>query len=154
MKKLLTFVLSGVLVASLALPTFADVFTHPVDIYSEVSGLTVSEAWELRQESNKTFGELAEENDIYEAFQELMQSFNKDRVNTLLEEEKITQEEAAEWLEQIEACDGEPGQHKGLHLSGFGGPQNGNGQGLGYGRTNGRGQGRGPGNGFRNGNVD
>ena len=154
MKKLLGIVLSGVLVASLALPTFADTFTRPVDIYSEVSGLTVSDAWELRQESNKTFGELAEENGFYESFQELMQSFNKDRVNKLLEEEKITEEEATEWLDQIEACDGDPGQHKGLHLNGFGGPQSGNAQGQGYGRTNGRGQGRGPGSGFRNGNVD
>lgn len=150
MKKLLGVLLLGLLVTSLAFPAFADTFTRPVDIYSEVSGLTVNEAWELRNDSDKTFGELAEENGIYEEFQVLIQAFNKERVSTLLEDGKITEDQADAWLEQIDNCDGTPGQHQGLHQRGLGGMQNGNGQGAGYGRQNGSGQGRGPGFGNRN----
>lgn len=146
-----TMAVTGLLVF-MAVPSFAASADRPVEIYAELTGQTVVEAWEEMREAEMTFGELAEENGVGDEFQSLIKDAHKARLDELVEEGRLTQEEADEILENIETCDGTPGSHAGTHGLYYGGGfgnRDGSGQGFGHGRGHGHGNGGGFGNGNR-----
>ncbi|GKT33774.1 hypothetical protein ADUPG1_002633, partial [Aduncisulcus paluster] len=123
MRKLMKVLLMGLVVTSMAVPAFAAELTNPAEVYSSLSGQTEVEAWQEMRDSGKTFGQLAEENGYGDAFQEAIKKVHEDRVNDLVEEGKITSEEAQEILNDIADCDGTPGEHAGTHGLFYGGGQ-------------------------------
>lgn len=144
MRKFTKVFIIGLAVTVMAIPSFAASLSNPAEIYGELSGKTSLEAWEEMRESEMTFGELAEENGFGEAFREAVQEAHKERVSELLEEGKITNEQAEIILADIEDCDGIPGTHAGTHGLYYGrgfGVNAENGLHSGYGRGQGRGQG-------------
>lgn len=124
MKKFKSIMIMGLVAVTMAVPAFAGVIERPVEIFAELTGLTVEEAWDEIRDSGKTFGELAIEKGVEEQFQLKMQENNTARINELLEEGLITGEQADEVLANIDACTGDPGSHdgtlRGLHLGGQG----------------------------------
>ncbi len=134
----------GLTTVALTVPSFASAFGNPAEVYSELSGQTPVEAWEEKRDADKTFGQLAEENGFGDAFKEAIQSVHEERVSELLEEGKITVEQAESILLDLENCEGEPGTHAGTHNLFYGG---GYGQSGEYGLQNGEGKGHGRGQG-------
>jgi len=124
MKKITGIMIIGLVAATMAVPAFAGVTERPVDVFADLTGQTVEEAWNEMRDSGKRFGELAIEKGIEEQLQLKMQENNTARINELLEEGLITQEQADAALADIEACTGDPGSHDGtlrsLHLGGQG----------------------------------
>lgn len=147
MKKIITIALVSVLLISLGGIAFASTFDSPAKIYADLTEKTVEEVYEERS-TDKTFGQLAQENDIFEEFQaanlEIRKAILQERVN----EGTITQEQADAMLKAMEeGCTLEPGsrrlgQEYGLGFGGRGADQ---GQGLGRGMRQGNGQGMGQG---------
>lgn len=132
----------------------------PAEIYSEVAGVTEEEAYDLRQEG-QTFGEIAQENGVYEEFTDKMLEEKIAIIEDKVEQGSLTREEAdnliAKFQENIGNCDpSDPprlGQEVGLNCSngnrrgrgnGYGacnGARLRNGNGKGYGRNGGKGSG-------------
>lgn len=146
MKKRNVLLLSGLLTLALAVPVFADDISRPIDIFSDLSGVSVEEAWSLRHDSDLTFGELAKEKGVYDDFKSKMQALNEERIEGLLEDEKITEDQAEAMLDQMENCDGVPGTGVGINMKQYGGSGNGLRQGNGQGQGRGLGFGSGSGN--------
>lgn len=152
MKKLLSSLVVTGLVLSVGMVAFADSLQTPAEIYGNLTGKTVEEAYELRG-SDKTFGQLAEDAGVYDKFKASLLENKKQILADKVEKEEITQEKADELLKLMETdCDGTGTQRLGQKYGvGFGngagnGKGAGNGQGKGLGR--GRGAGKGNGNGF------
>ncbi|GKX29568.1 hypothetical protein SH1V18_20480 [Vallitalea longa] len=134
----------------------------PAEIYSEVTGVTEEEAYDLRQDG-QTFGELAEENGVYEEFTDKMLEEKITIIEDKVDQELLTREEADELIAKLKDnvgnCDpSNPprlGQEVGLNCGNGNGKGNGacngarlrngngNGNGNGYGRNGGRGYGLG-----------
>lgn len=141
MKKRIGMVL--VLALALSLPAFAGTVDSAVVIFSDLSGMTVQEAWTLRHDTDRTFGELAVEQGFGDAFSDRIQEVNKERIADFVEQGRLTQEQADEILKNMEECDGTPGDHirlRDLAGSGYGegdrngyGPKDGTGARLGNG---------------------
>ncbi|WP_432662476.1 hypothetical protein R9X47_18285 [Wukongibacter baidiensis] len=148
MKKVLTTLLVSSLVLSAGVVAFADSVSSPAEIYSNLSGKTVEQAYELRG-TNKSFGELAKENGFFDKFQAAILEAKKHILADKVENKEITQEKADELIKLMEEnCDGtgtqKLGQKNGIRF--------GMGAGNGQGRGQGKGLGRGPGNGMGRGN--
>jgi hypothetical protein len=154
MKKALTLLLVAGLVLSTGVVAFAASVSSPAEIYADLTGKTVEEAYELRG-TDKTFGQLATDADVFDKFQAALLEAKKEILADKVEKEEITQEKADELVKLMEDnCDGTGTQRLGQNAGiGFGrnfGGGAGNGQGRGLGKGRGAGQGRG--NGFgRNG---
>jgi len=147
----------------------------PAEVYSDISGKTIEEVYELRGDG--TFGELAEKNGLYEEFKERMLESKKEILDKMVDEGTLTREKADEYIAEMEAhVSSEDGKTLGLgrelgfafgrngdfekgqfaNGSGYGLKDDddrnherlgqGNGQGLGQGRGLGQGNGRGFGN--------
>lgn len=124
---------------------FADASWGPAAIYADLTKITEEEAYALKVEKDMTFGELAQEEGIYEEFKEAALSGKEAMLAQLVKDGKITEEKAEEILAAMEACDGESqGLLKGTGLFGL---RNGNGQVAGNGQGNGNGNGVKAGNG-------
>ena len=143
----------------------------PAEVYSDISGKTIEEVYELRGDG--TFGELAENNGLYEEFKERMLESKKEILDKMVDEGTLTRESADEYIAEMEthisSDDGRTlglGQKIGLAFGRNGDFENnglGNGNGyrlddddrnhdrLGLGQRNGAGQGNGVGNGLGNG---
>lgn len=140
-----------VLVLALSVPAFAGSVDSAVDIFSSLTGMTVEEAWELRHDTDQTFGELAIENGVGDEFSDQMQELNKARIEDLVDQGRLTREQADEVLRAMEDCDGTPGSHMRLRdvigsgngLGNGSGPRNGEGFRSGGGNPKGFGGGRG-----------
>ncbi|WP_113675358.1 hypothetical protein [Vallitalea guaymasensis] len=137
--KLITFGLLGSLLVGMA--AFA---ATPAQIYSELTGVTEEEAYELRQEG-KTFGELAKENEVYDEFVEKMVDDKTALIEEKVEQGQLTREEADEFIANLKEnagnCDPSNPQRLGQKIGLGRGMGNGggtcNGTGNGYGRGNG-----------------
>lgn len=141
MKRVLILTALSVLIISTMALSFADATFRPSEILANLLGKSTEDVYELRLESGKTFGQLAEENGVYSEFSEATLEAKKARLSELVEEGKLTQEEADQMLENFEACDGtQSGLGRGLFGKGSGG-QGCNGQGLGQGQGKGNGMG-------------
>lgn len=142
MKKIVSSLLVSGLLLSTGIVAFADSISSPAEIYANLTGKTVEEAYELRG-NDKSFGQLAEDEGVYEKFQAAILEAKKQILADKVEKEEITQEKADEILKLMEDCDGTGtnrlGQKNGI---GFG-QGAGNGQGKGQGRGQGLGRGRG-----------
>ncbi|GMQ60391.1 hypothetical protein AN1V17_47910 [Vallitalea sediminicola] len=145
--KLITFGLLGSLLVGMA--AFA---ATPAQIYSELTGVTEEEAYELRQEG-KTFGELAEENEVYDEFVEKMLDEKTALVEEKVEQGQLTREEADEFIASLKEnagnCDPSNPQRLGQKIGLNRGMGNGQGACNGNGLRNGTGNGYGRGNGGR-----
>lgn len=147
MKK--TFVILAVII--LAMGTMALSFAGsrfgPAEIYADLTGTTEEAAYALKLETGKTFGELAEEAGVYDAFREATHANKVAWINEKVASGELTEEEAAQLIENLENCTGEKtSMMKGL----FG--QNGTGKGCGgTGLGNAQGEGNGQRSGARNG---
>lgn len=143
MKKLSKIVVIGIL-ATMLLGVVAYA-ASPADIYSELAGVTAEEAIQQRQEG-KTYGELAQEADVYEEFIQKMQEEKIALIEQRVEEGLMTREDADAFIaalkENMGNCDPSNPQRLGrqYHL------RQGNGKGYGNGACGGnRGNGSGRG---------
>ncbi len=156
LKKLTKLIIGGVMVLSLGAVAFADSVMTPAQIYSDVTGKSVEEAYEDRQ-SGKTYGQLAQEEGKYEEFKEQLLENRKDLLEERVAEGTMTREQADSIIERMEECDGtNQGQNRlglgrlnGACGNGQCGTGNGQGQGFGQGRRAGNGFGQGQGQGLR-----
>lgn len=123
---------------------FADtVLKSPAQIYSNLTGKTIEEAYTLRSESDKTYGELAKDAGVYEQFQAQNLEQKKAVIEERVQEGTITRERADEMIARLDDCDGTMqriGQGSGMRFGQGSGGGFGNGNGLGGGQ--GRGFGR------------
>lgn len=139
----------------------ASAYQGPAEAVAGITGQTVESVIAEKQETNKTYGKIAEEAGKLDEFKSEAMEIKKDRINARVAEGKITQERADEVIKNIEEhqvnCDGTAperlGQKEGI---GFGMNANGdgqglangkNGEGLGQGQGHGQGQGQGQGQG-------
>lgn len=117
----------------------------PSEIYSELAGVTEEEAIQQRQEG-KTYGELAQEADVYEAFVEKMHEEKVALIEERVEEGLMTREDADAFItalkENIGNCDPSNPQRLGRQYNLRQGNGNGRGNGL-CGGNRGNGYGRG-----------
>lgn len=142
LKKLTKIIIGGVMVISLGAVAFADSVMTPAQVYSDVTGKTVEEAYEERQ-SGKTYGQLAQEEGKYDEFKEQLIENRKELLEERVEDGTLTREQADYMLQRMEECDGtNPGQN------GFGLGRGNGGCGYGNGQCGFGGQGRGAGKGF------
>lgn len=105
MKKLVSIILIGVLAIGFGAISFADAFTSPVEIYSELAGVTVAEAYELKG-TDKTFGDLAKEEGFWDEFVEATIAGKIAMVEARVADGTLEQEDADSIIEQLNDCDG------------------------------------------------
>ncbi|MCT4597908.1 MAG: hypothetical protein N4A50_08565 [Vallitalea sp.] len=124
-----------IITLGLAISLFIGMVTYaasPAQIYSELTGVSVEKAYELRNDG-KTYGELASEQGVLEEFKAKMIEEKIIIIEEKVQEGELTREEADEFIQRLkdnsENCD----------------PTNPNrlGQKIGLGRGSNRGQGRG-----------
>jgi len=130
------------LILSMGVVVLADSFDTPGEIFANLKGITLEEAYNLRG-SDKTFGGLSKDEEFYEEFLKANLESKKSLIEQKVNEGLITKEQARELLTLLESCDGtgqkQLGQKYGV---GFGKGLNGNGNGKGLGRGRGNGLGR------------
>ena len=151
MKKLITLSVVSVMVLSMAGLAFADSFKSPAQTYADLAKVSVEEAYELRG-TEKTFGQLASENDLLDDFRKANLESKKSILADMVTNGEMTQEQADEIIKAMEENDClTPGENRvGQKFgAGFGRALNGQGQGAGQGLRRGNGQGRGNGAGYR-----
>lgn len=154
MKKSIALLVTGLVVLSTGVVSFADSSTSPAEIYAQTAGITLEEAFDQRG-TDQTFGDLAKEKGIWDQFSQLFLSSKTESIQAKVDDGTMTSEDADRILTQLENCDG-TGTDK--LLSGYNmqfGKGNGTGnQGNGFGAKSGNGlrDGSGAGNGQRNGN--
>ena len=150
MKKSVVMLAVAVMMLGTMGVAFADASWGPAAIYAELTQITEEEAYALKVEKDMTFGELAQEEGVYDEFKAAALAGKEEMLDQLVKDGKITQEKADEVLEAMEACDGDSqGLLKGTGLFG---QRNGNGRGAGNGQGNGArvGNGEGFGGGAQN----
>ncbi len=106
MKKILSLALVGVIAVGAMGMSFAASPFGAAEIYSKYAKVSLEDAYEVRLEKEMTFGELAEEYGFFDAFHEEMYALKVERIEALVEEGTITQEEADEILLAMETCNG------------------------------------------------
>lgn len=135
MKKSVVMLAVAVMMLGTMGVAFADASWGPAAIYADLTKITEEEAYALKVEKDMTFGELAQEEGIYEEFKEAALSGKEAMLAQLVKDGKITEEKAEEILAAMAECDGESqGLLKGTGLFGL---RNGSGQGAGNGQGNG-----------------
>ncbi len=157
MKKMLSPLLIITILLVAATGVWASTTTKtPAEIFADLTGQTVEEAYEQRAEEGKSFGQLASEVDKLEEFTAEMLENKKGLIQKRVDEGLLTQEEADEFIaaieERIANCDGTGyGNRLGQGYGARFGNRSGCGFGSGGGRGNGfsRGAGRGFGRGLR-----
>lgn len=139
MKRLVTLSLVLAVVLSMGGLAFAASPKSPAQTYADIANVTVEEAYALRG-TNKTFGQLADENNLLDDFRKANIASRKEILANMVEDNQISQEQADEIISFMEENNcptlGEKrlGQKIGV---GFGRQANGNGQGLRRGNGNG-----------------
>lgn len=123
----------------------ASTYKTPAEAVAGLTGRTVESVMAERQESSKTYGEIAADAGKLEDFKKESIEIKKDHLKAQVEAGRITQEKADEMIKVIEEnqvnCDGmgfnKAGKNKGARF-GFGGLNQGQGK---AGKGAGRGQG-------------
>ncbi|MEA3422230.1 MAG: hypothetical protein U9Q80_00220 [Bacillota bacterium] len=105
MKKMISIILIGVLAIGFGALSFADAFGNPAETYSNLAGITVAEAYELKG-ADQTFGDLAKESGFWDDFVAATLAGKIAIVEARLADGTLTQEEADEIIAQINDCDG------------------------------------------------
>lgn len=106
MKKSVLLGVVGVLVVGMMAFSFADAAFGPAKIYADLTGVTEEAAYAQRQESGDSYGVLAKEAGVYEAFAEATLASKKVMIEEMVTEGKITRAEADAVLSALEDCDG------------------------------------------------
>ena len=106
MKKLVAILTLTVLIGAGAGFAYASSSVRPAEIYANLAGVTVDEAYDLKLESGKTFGELAQEAGVYEDFQAATLAAKTTMIEEMVTSGELTQEEADEILAALATCDG------------------------------------------------
>ncbi|WP_066494813.1 DUF2680 domain-containing protein [Abyssisolibacter fermentans] len=151
MKKLLTPILIIAVLVIGATTVLATSFSTPAEIVGNLTGKTSEEVYEQHIDENKTFGQIAAEEDKLDEFKDQMLENKKAIIEKRVEDGALTQEQADQITkkleEQIANCDGNgtPSRIGCEYGVGFGRGLNGNGQGQGKGNGIGRGNGKGAG---------
>lgn len=105
MKKMISIILIGVLAIGFGALSFADAFSNPAETYSNLAGITVAEAYELKG-ADQTFGDLAKESGFWDDFVAATLAGKIAIVEAKFADGTLTQEEADEIIAQINDCDG------------------------------------------------
>lgn len=105
MKKMLAIIIIGVLAIGFGAMSFADTLQSPAEVYADLTGVTVAQAYTLKG-TDKTFGELAEENGVLELFMEATMAGKILIVEGLVGDGTLAQEDADAILNQLAECDG------------------------------------------------
>lgn len=116
MKKLLVISLIGILTIGLGAMSFADAFSSPAEVYADLAGVSVAEAYELKG-TDKTFGELAEEKGFLEDFEAATRAGKIAIIEGRVADGTLSQEDADEIIGQINDCDGTLGSRLGQFFS-------------------------------------
>lgn len=106
MKKLLLMLTVGILVIGTMAMSFADAAFGPAAIYASLTNVTEQEAYDLKVSSGKTFGELAKDANVYDAFVAASLTAKTEYINGLVASGDLTQAEADAILTAFENCDG------------------------------------------------
>ena len=144
-KKVMIIGLAVVVLAATSLTAFAFTgISTPAEIVSNLTGKSVDVVTAEKFESDKTYGQIAYDEGLWEEFNEEMLSSKKAFLDEKVTDGSLTQEEAddiyANILERQEYCNGNgTGGNGGMMGFGFGGRGQGLGNGLGQGRGCGRG---------------
>lgn len=126
MKSIFIILTVVILAMGTMVTSFAGSRLNPAEIYADLTRTTEEAAYALKLETGKTFGELAKEAGVYEAFQEAAHAKKVAWINEKVASGELTEEEAAQIIANLENCTGErSNMMKGL----FG--QNGTGKGCG-----------------------
>lgn len=154
MKKLVVTVVAVLTLAVGSVTAFAATqYATPADVVAGLTGREVQSVIDERVQTGKTYGTIASEAGVLEAFKDAVYEIKEDRVQELVADGSITQADADEILAIIQerqaACDGTGNGGAGLGL-GIGG---GRGAGRGNGAGRGAGGGRGMGYGLRDGSC-
>lgn len=116
----------------------------PAQIYSDLTGKTVEQAYTERQEYGESYGQLAQEAGKYEEFKSQMMENKKATLEERVQSGQMTQEQADALMERMENCEGESQGLGKAARAGFGqGSMQGKGNGQGLRNGNGFGQGNG-----------
>ncbi|MGB4984271.1 MAG: hypothetical protein WBO70_00675 [Erysipelotrichaceae bacterium] len=141
MKKIITISTLAAIIATTGITAYAATYKTPAEAAAGVTGKTIEEVTTIRQNENKSYGTIAKEAGKLDEFKKEVLEMKKERLNTLVKEDKITQTKADEIISNIEkrqqTCDGTPNN-------------NGDKLNLGLGQGNGKGQGKGQGRGQGN----
>lgn len=145
MKKVWTGILAVAMVLGMAVTSFAATYDTPADIVAGITGKSIDSVVALRQ-GGKTYGTIAAEAGKLDEFKQAALQLKEERLEQLVENGSITQDDADEMLalikEQQAICNGtgNAGGGRGLGL----GTRSGTGIGAGYGHHGGgRGMGTG-----------
>ena len=106
MKKILLMLTVGILIIGTMAMSFADAAFGPAAIYASLTNMTEQQAYDLKVSSGKTFGELAKDANVYDAFVAASLTAKTDYVNSLVASGDLTQEEADAIITAFENCDG------------------------------------------------
>ena len=141
LKRVLIAFLVVLALAATSLTAFAITgVSTPAEILANITGKTVDEVTDERYSSDKTYGQLAYDEGLWEEFKEEMLDNKKAFLDQKVSEGALSQEEAdaiyANILERQEYCTGNGGGCGGMMGYGF---SNGGGRGFGQGRGCGRG---------------
>lgn len=107
-------IITGAIIATVGITSItafaASAYKTPAEAAAGVTGKTVSEITQERQETGKTYGTIANEAGKLEEFKKEVLEMKKDTLNEQVAAGKITQERADEILKTIEenqaTCDG------------------------------------------------
>lgn len=114
MKKFFLSILMLALVLGGATSVVAATYKSPAEIYAELKGLTVEEAYSERAVTRNTFGQLAEEAGILDEYKSEVLENRKSLLQESVTNGEITQEQADAIIERVELnqayCDG-PGSY-------------------------------------------
>ena len=118
----------------------------PAEVLAGLTGKTVESLISEKQETNKTYGQIAAEVGKLDEFKQVNMEMKKANLKNQVEEGRISQEKADQIIKEIEEnqsnCDGTGNEKVGQKQGGrFG--SNGIGQGLGKGSQDGQGNGQG-----------
>lgn len=106
MKKFVALLTLTVLIGAGAGFAYASSSYSPADIYADLTGVTVEQAYATKLESGKTFGELADAAGVYEDFQAASLAAKTTMIEEMVASGELTQEEADEILAALATCDG------------------------------------------------
>lgn len=141
MKKIVTIATTITLTAALSAAAFATTVYSPAEILANLTGKTTTQVYELR-EDGKTFGQIADENGVYESFKNDMLENKKAIIDQRVQEGSLTAEQGEAFKkafeEKMATCDGSSVASRERLGQKFGG-----GFGKGQGRMGGMGMGQG-----------
>ncbi len=106
MKKTVLVLVVAVMVLGTMSVAFADASWGPAAIIASLTELTAEEAYQKKVDDDITFGELAEEQGVYDVFRAAALVEKEAMIAQLVAEGKLTEERAVEILAAFESCDG------------------------------------------------